>query len=405
MASEPDHVRGGDNACGRFLALLREGLESGAFIALVLGNACGADPDLKRVSVRRILLRGQDRLSFVRRYGNRDVTENLPIPHGLEAVGALLGSAFRTAHLCTATADVQFDAARSDARALRRGKPTRRADASGEHDRQKERWVDPSRPFLASLGVTDRDHRVLPSMSRKWKQINKFLEIFSHAVRDSELAGRQTLRVADFGAGKGYLTFAVHDYLSHTLGVGADVTGIELREDLVALCNGVVAQLGLAGLTFRQGGLESHAPEALDVMIALHACDTATDLAIHRGVRAGAAVILCAPCCHKQLRPQLQAPAVLRPVLRFGVHADQEAEMVTDSLRALLLESRGYEAKVFEFISLEHTSKNKMILAVRRGGATGGGREAEALARVAELKAFYGIREHALESLLLQSLS
>ncbi len=170
----------------------------------------------------------------------------------------------------------------------------------------------------------------------------------------------------DFGAGKGYLTFALHDHLRHTLGLAADVTGVELRDDMVRLCSDAAQRLGLAGLAFEQGDVQSRAPEAIDVMIALHACDTATDHAIHAGIRAGAAVIVCSPCCHKEIRPQMKAPALLRPMLQHGIHLGQEAEMVTDSLRALLLESQGYATQVFEFVALEHTSKNKMILATLR---------------------------------------
>ena len=132
-------------------------------------------------------------------------------------------------------------------------------------------------------------------------------------------------------------------------------------------------------------------------MIALHACDTATDDAIHQGIRAGAAIVMCAPCCHKQLRPQLLSPHPLRPILQHGIHLGQEAEMVTDGLRAMLLDACGYDTQVFEFISLEHTSKNKMILAVKR---TVPRDPAPVLAQIGEIKAFYGIREQRLESLL-----
>jgi hypothetical protein len=181
------------------------------------------------------------------------------------------------------------------------------------------------------------------------------------------------------------------------LGREAVVTGVEVRADLVRFCNDVVGKLGMAPLSFREGDVQSYAPAALQIMIALHACDIATDLAIHQGIRAGAAIILCAPCCHKELRPQLQMPPVLQPLLRFGVHLGQEAEMLTDTLRALWLEAAGYETQVFEFIALEHTSKNKMILAVKRPGAP---HREQALAQIKALKDFYGIREHRLETLL-----
>ncbi|HEX5359843.1 MAG TPA: methyltransferase, partial [Fluviicoccus sp.] len=135
----------------------------------------------------------------------------------------------------------------------------------------------------------------------------------------------------------------------------------------------------------------------LDIMIALHACDIATDYALHTGIRLGAEIILCAPCCHKEIRPQMHSPAVLQPLLKHGIHLGQEAEMVTDGLRALLLEASGYDTQVFEFVSLEHTSKNKMILAVKRTAA----REAVPFRnQIRAIKDFYGIRQQCLETLL-----
>jgi len=247
----------------------------------------------------------------------------------------------------------------------------------------------------------------VPAMARKWKQINKFVEVMAHALESAGFDAHAPLNVVDFGAGKGYLTFALHDFLRRQA-QGApralDIVGVELRPELVALCNEAAARCGLEGLRFEAGDVSSFVPDRLDVMIALHACDTATDHAIHTGVRAGAAVIMCSPCCHKQIRPQMEMPALLKPLLQHGIHLGQEAEMVTDGLRALLLEAHGYDAQVFEFVSLEHTSKNKMILAVRRRDRAdtpqAQRRRAQALAQIAEIKRFYGIREQCLESLL-----
>jgi hypothetical protein len=243
------------------------------------------------------------------------------------------------------------------------------------------------------------------------KQINKFVEVMSHALESAGIAPTAPLNVVDFGAGKGYLTFALHDWLRRQA-AGApralDIVGVELRPDLVDLCNAAIARCGLAGLRFEAGDVSSFVPERLDVMIALHACDTATDHALHTGIRAGASIIMCSPCCHKQIRPQMQMPSLLKPMLQHGIHLGQQAEMVTDGLRALLLEAHGYDAQVFEFVALEHTSKNKMILAVRRGGRSDTPqalrRRADALAQVAQLKQFYGIREHCLETLLADAL-
>jgi SAM-dependent methyltransferase len=207
--------------------------------------------------------------------------------------------------------------------------------------------------------------------------------------------------VIDFGSGKGYLTFALHDYLHTVLRMEAKVTGVELRESLVDLCNATAVKMGCKGLYFLCGDVETYAPEFCDVMIALHACDTATDYAIHYGIRSQASIIMCSPCCHKQIRTQMHIPELLKPMLQYGVHLGQEAEMVTDTLRALLLEANGYSTKVFEFVSTEHTDKNKMILALkRRSGDKNSVLSQQALEHITALKKFYAIREHCLESLL-----
>ena len=187
--------------------------------------------------------------------------------------------------------------------------------STGEHDREKKRYLELNRPFLHDLGVTDKQQALIPAMSRKWKQINKFIEVFSHALSSAPLAADQALRVADFGSGKGYLTFAIHDYLRNSLQRDAQVTGVELRPDMVELCNAAAARLEHPGLVFECGDVRSVVPSAIDVMIALHACDIATDYAIHTGIRTGAAIIMCSPCCHKQIRPQLHSPGLLKPML------------------------------------------------------------------------------------------
>jgi SAM-dependent methyltransferase len=387
----------------RFFALLGSSLAQDSFVKLVLAKPRGAEPGLERVEVRRLALKGVDCLSFLYRHATRDITKNLPVPDGVAQAQALLGPSFRNAHLLTASEETQLSLSK---RGQCHVTVTRAAQAREEpapaHNREKQRWIDLSRPFLVELGVTNAQHQLVPAMARKWKQINKFVEVFAHALAASPLADATQVHVADFGSGKGYLTFAVHEWLRHVKGVDAQVIGVELRPDLVRLCNDAAARLGLEGLRFDLGDVRSYAPPALDVMIALHACDVATDHAIHLGIRAGAGIILCSPCCHKQIRPQLLSPHPMRPILQHGVHKDQEAEMVTDSLRALLLEASGYDTQVFEFISLEHTNKNKMILAVKRAQS----RPVDAVwAQVRELKQFYGIREQCLETLLAADLA
>ena len=438
----------------RWLALVAAHLAAGTFDKLVLARWRGAPADAQRIVARPVLLRGERQLSFTTRHATRDTVKNLPPAAAIDALRDALGGSFGHAHLFAAGEEAQLLIGKKGTATLRRtalagpatAPPERRESAAptgepiegavertGEtgveksvegtpgglggaladsfaaavpsHDRAKRRWVDIEAPFLVALGVTDDAHRLVPAMARKWKQINRFVEVFDHALASSALDGAARVRVADYGAGKGYLTFAVHDHLRRCPGAAPEVVGVEWRDDLVRLGNDAAARLGLRGLSFVQGDVGTHALESVDVMIALHACDTATDHAIHRGIRAGAAVIMTSPCCHKELRPQLRAPAVLRPVLRHGVHLGQQAEMLTDGLRALLLEAEGYDTQVFEFVSLEHTQKNKMILAVKRRepasrAAAAAERRQRIGAQIAALMAHYDIREQRLERLL-----
>ena len=394
----------------RFLQRLQHSLADASFVRLTLGRPIGADATLEKLLARRLVLRGQEQLSLVWRHHSKDITKNLPPDQALGLLATLIGASFGHAHLVTRGHDIQLALGKKGQWGLRIGKlasvPANAADTPPDrldpHDRQRQHALALDLPFLAALGVTDAQGRLVPAMARKWRQINKFVEVLAHAMAESPLALRDAalpVRVLDFGAGKGYLTFAVQQLLQ-AAGRRPDITGVEQRADLCTLCNSAVASLGLAGLHFAAGDVHSHATGAIDIMIALHACDIATDVAMHRGVRSGAAIILCSPCCHKQLRPQMSAPPLLAPMLRHGIHMSEQAEMLTDTLRALLLQAEGYEAQVFEFISPEHTGKNKMVLAVKRAGPLPAAQRLALRAQVAALKAHYGVRQQYLETLL-----
>ncbi|MEP6873305.1 MAG: SAM-dependent methyltransferase [Burkholderiales bacterium] len=377
-----------------FLALAEQ-----PFAKLVLSKPRAAASDLTRVTVRPVTLKGAAQLSFVYTHATRDITKNLAPAVAQIALHGLLADAFDNAHLFTEHEEVQLLTSKKGRQTLLRHKAVHQAETRPAHDREKHRYIDLNQPFLTALGVTNEQHQLVPAMARKWKQINKFVEVLDHALNETALKHAASIDVIDFGSGKGYLTFATHDHLRHTLGLPARVAGVELREDMVALCNGAARRLGLDGLRFEQGDVRTVVPPKIDIMIALHACDTATDHAIHTGLRAGASIIMCSPCCHKELRPQLLQPHPLRPILKHGVHLGQQAEMLTDGLRAMLLEACGYDTQVFEFVALEHTNKNKMILAVKRESASAGD-AAVVWRQIDELKAFYGVRDQCLETLL-----
>jgi Methyltransferase domain len=413
VVSEPLADAALDPELQRFMQLLRQQHADGGWIQLVLSGpqrSGGAEPDLQRVTVRPLRLRGGPVLSVVSRHATKDLTQNHAPDEGLALIAGWLGTRFRHAHFSgrEADAELRFGKRGTGHLSLSPHAVLDAVAAETPHDRPKQRLLQAGRPYLAALGLTTPEGQPVPAMARKWKQINRFVEIVAAAIARSPLATQREIRVVDFGAGRAYLTFALHDWLQHQ-GLRVEVRGVEQRADLVDEGNRIVQRLGLQGLQMVQGdvGDAAAAPERFDVMIALHACDTATDAAIHRGIRAGAPLIICSPCCHKQLRPQLLSPGPLRSVFAHGIHAEQQAEMLTDTLRALLLQADGYETQVFEFVALEHTRKNKMILAVKKPGAStateaakDAAERAAALAQADELQRFFGIREQALRQLL-----
>lgn len=343
-----------------------------------------------------MVIKRQTQLSFTWHYKTRDIVKNHDWDAALEILRAIVGVEFNLAQLFTTAGDWSLDFQGRTPR-LKQSQPTHTAPVSLAHDRAKLRPVSQQRSWLHDLGVTDADGEVIPSAQDKFRQINRYVEIVGpllKAIRPERLR-----RVVDMGAGKGYLSFAVADYLAQTLKSDAQVVGVEMRPDMVALCNEIAGKAGLTGLSFSLGSISDYDAAGASVLIALHACDTATDDAIAKGIAAEAELIVVAPCCHKQIRREIEAAAAATPLdylLRHGILLERQAEMVTDGIRALLLEAHGYSTKVFEFISDRHTPKNVMIV----GQRTGRGKSAAALEKVAAAKAFLGIRTHYLETAL-----
>ncbi|ENX36878.1 hypothetical protein F889_00129 [Acinetobacter colistiniresistens] len=379
----------------QFFLDIQQSIENKSFDRLILSQYKGEMAQLEKMTFRVIELQGQATLSCLYHYTTQDMTKNYAIDEGLEKIAELLNLS-KQANLFTSDQDVQLKKNKKKAMLNTQKKQASTIKVEQQHDREKQRYVQQQSPFLKHLGITDEKGQIIPSMARKWKQINKFIEIFSHAYEQID-ASQQELNIVDFGSGKGYLTFALYDYLQAQQKTPL-ITGVELRSKLVEFCKNVADQVDFNHLDFFEGDVRSYQPEKLDVMIALHACDIATDFAIHTGIRLNASMIMCAPCCHKELRPQLQSPEVLQPMLQFGIHAGQQAEMLTDTLRALLLKAYGYETKVFEFVSLEHTSKNKMILATKRKDLQQP--DPKIMQQIQALKAMYGIEKQSLELLL-----
>lgn len=317
----------------------------------------------KRVTVEPVELRSATTFQFTAQLADRVTHENLAPVEAREHLGLLLAD-YGQGLLQTAVADWQV----LGEKVLRR--PPTRAGVPREHDRRKRYLLEEGTPvpFLVELGVMTPDGKVRASHHAKFRQVNRFLELVDDVVPSLRPDG--ILRVVDFGCGKSYLTFGIHHLLTELRGREVEIVGLDLKEDVIAACSAFAERSGAVGLRFERGRIEDFAAEErVDLVVSLHACDTATDDALAQAVRWQADAILAVPCCQKEAYRQLES-AVLAPLLRHGLAKERFAALVTDALRAQLLELHGYRAQLVEFVSLEHTAKNVLIRAVK-GSAAG----------------------------------
>jgi SAM-dependent methyltransferase len=378
-----------------FVGAFAAAFGDGSLVQLKLGGYHGPEAELKSAEGKKVALKAGERLSLVWRYKTRDITKNYDLDEATALLREGLAEQFRSARLSTMGFDLTFER-NGDKVRLKREEVSREA-ASASHDRAKNRMIaGEGKAFLQALGITDASGRVRNDAQDKFRQINKMVEIFAPLIQ--AVPGGKPLRIVDMGAGKGYLTFALYDYLTNTAGIEVEMVGVEFRKSLVDLCNGIAAENGFTRLRFVEGSIIDYDASGADVVIALHACDTATDDAIAKGIAAGADLIAVAPCCHKQIRREMEAGTPgsdLDFLVKHGVFMERQAEMVTDGLRALMLEASGYRTRVFEFVPDAHTPKNVLIVA-QKDGRVGRDREA-VLAKIAETKRFFGIGRHHLE--------
>ena len=235
------------------------------------------------------------------------------------------------------------------------------------HNRKKRYILDTDEviPFLVDLGVQTKEGKIVDKKYKKYKQINRFLEFVKDVL--PELPKDRPVKIIDFGCGKSYLTFAVYYYLHIMNGRDVEMIGLDLKKDVIAHCNRMAEKYEYASLHFLEGDISTYdGADSADMVITLHACDAATDFALDKAVHWNAKVILSVPCCQHELNAQIEND-MLEPLLKYGILKERFAALLTDALRANLLEQNGYEVQILEFIDMEHTPKNLLIRAVKRG--------------------------------------
>jgi len=378
----------------QFIDKANEAIAANTLYKIIISNPNNKKDDLKKITIRPIEIKEELMLSFLYTHKTKDITKNYTIKEGVENISELFES-FSDGVLFSNEENVEIKILKKKT-LFKILEPTITNAPSLSHNRKKERLIEPENNiYLKELNVVSPDNKVIHSRYDKFRQINKFIEIIDNLVANTKFD--QPISVIDMGSGKGYLTFAVYDYLCNTKNLDAHLTGVEAREELVTLCNKIAEKANFENLKFEQGYIGNYDIKDIDVLIALHACDTATDEAIFKGISNDAKLIICAPCCHKQIRKQITINNKATAVLKHGILAERHAELVTDEIRSLILEYFGYKTKVFEFIGHEHTAKNIMITAEKSDSEID---KQAILEEINAIKSLYGIKQHFLEKLL-----
>lgn len=280
-------------------------------------------------------------------------------------------STFKQLQIFTSTMDYQLLINKKGEAHIKKNPPSKKLADNIDHNKQKKYILDnkTSEAFLIELGIMTHDGTIKPSKYDKYKQINKYLEIIKTVIDDLKGSiNHKPIRIIDFGCGKSYLTFAMYHYLHHILNIDVDIVGLDLKKDVIELCNNLSKRLGYTNLSFEVGDIGQYVTDKeIDIVVSLHACNTATDIAIAKGISWNAKAILAVPCCHHECFTQI-SNETLKPVLKHGILKEKVAALITDGLRATLLEALGYKVNVMEFIDMQHTPKNILLKAIKKEG-------------------------------------
>ena len=379
----------------KYLNRVAEAAEQSTLVKMTLSKPAQKHDELRNVYVKPVLIKEKRLFAFTYHYERRDEVKNYDVAQMLDILKEMLPSRFLNAVLFTVNEDVTLLVSSKGRATIQTKKVQECREQNLEHDKQKNRLINPANPWWYQLGLTTREGKITADMQHKFKQIYKYAEIVESLIRPMKFGG--TVHIADMGAGKGYLTFALYELLTQKLNMEVDIKGVEIRPDLVLKINEIINSNHLKGLEFVESSIEAYHPEKLDVLIALHACNTATDDAIASGIKAGAELVVCAPCCHKQIRQEMERSGRYDAITRYGIFLERQAVMITDTIRALILEYFGYKTQVMEFIEMEHTPKNVLLVGRK---TTKEPDKAEILRQISELKRQYGIKQHYLETRL-----
>lgn len=321
----------------------------------------------KKVVFRPFMEKGGLRSQKERFAGNQVFHTNCTKEETVEELCDLLEKDYKQLNLCCQDKEYSVLVSKKGISTIKQRKNEEKKTIVLTHNRKKQYILDSETPipFLVDLGVQTKEGKIVDKKYKKYKQINRFLEFVKDVL--PELPHDRPVKIVDFGCGKSYLTFAVYYYLHIMNGMEVEMIGLDLKKDVIEHCNKMAEKYGYESLRFLEGDISTYdGTQKADMVITLHACDVATDFALDKAIHWKAKVILSVPCCQHELNAQIEND-MLEPLLKYGILKERFAALLTDALRANLLEQNGYEVKILEFIDMEHTPKNLLIRAVRRG--------------------------------------
>ena len=372
-------------------------LDDDTFLRMTLKGAVrGQEVPWRRVVVRPVLIKNARHLQFSYFDAKQDFTKNYRDNEAIEKLDEVLAVPFSSISVQSTLEDVQVQVTK-EGKAIFSGTKPNKGVVDLRHDAPKDLPLPAERPdaFLQALGIMNQQGKVLPSMQDKFSQINEFLKLLEH-TGELERFEKRPMHILDCGCGSAYLSFAVYHYLNDLRGIAAALVGVDTNGKLVEKSNQHGQELGFERICFQESAIIDYVPDVPpDIVLALHACDMATDEALVQGIQWNARLILSVPCCHHELHQQLQAVTPFKPVFQHGILKKRVADILTDTFRALVLRLMGYKTDVVEFVSSEHTDRNLMIRAVRRSNRG----DEKVWQEYEELKSFWGVTPY-IEKLL-----
>lgn len=373
----------------KVVELLKEIIFKNEIIYGVLSNLRKKDEEsFNKVTIKPVLIKEDVKLQFTYEFNNKVLHKNLDDSEAVDEIEVLLTREFKQAVIFTQEADYHILISKKEKVTILKKKPTKE-NLDLSHNRKKTYIIEDGMPcdFLIRLGVMNEKGKVVSKRYDKFRQINRFLEMVADVI--PKISKEKTINIVDFGCGKSYLTFALYYYLVDILKLDVNIIGLDLKKDVILFCNDIALDLNYIRLKFIHGDIKDYEDlDKVDMVVTLHACDTATDAALVKAVSWEAQAILSVPCCQHEFYDKIKSP-ILDPMLSHGIIKEKLSSLVTDSLRANVLEILGYQVQLLEFIDMEHTPKNILIRAIKSDNKD----NKEAIDKYIKFKEFWGLKD------------